>query len=234
MSFDSSIVFLPGWGFQASIGGTFLPEQTHFTDLPLIKTSTPCIDTVCEGIEKKILPTYPVLIGWSLGGHLSLKLYKRNPNAYKALILITSTPCFGEQRDWPGISGEHQDLFSSMIKKPYAVFFSYYLKLISNEPSVRSVLRDHIIQQDLFNCYKPYQNLLFQSDLRVPFSKIQIPTLMIQGTEDPIIPHTILPYLTALNPSLNYQTIPCAGHTPFMTHRIQIQKSISQFLTSLS
>lgn len=234
MSSEPSIVFLPGWGFQASIGGEFLPAQAHCVNLPLIKTSAPCIETVCELIEKEILTNHPVLMGWSLGGHLSLKLYERNPNAYKALILITSTPCFGAQRDWPGLSNEHQTTFTRMLEKNHRLFFSYYLKLISNEPSVHSALRGHIIQQDLFNCYKPYQDILFQSDLRSPFSKIQIPTLMIQGTEDPIILNNILPDLTTLNPSLNYQTILGAGHIPFLTHRIQIQKLISQFLASLS
>ncbi|MBX9620769.1 MAG: alpha/beta fold hydrolase [Alphaproteobacteria bacterium] len=228
MTSESPLVFLPGWGFQANIGREFLLGQTLFIDLPL-HTNTSCIKTVCDLIEKKRLPNHCVLIGWSLGGLLSLKLYERNPNTYKALILITSTPCFGTQKTWPGIPNEHQTIFKRMLATNYSVFFSYYLKVISNAPNA---LKDHIIPQELFNGYKPYQNILFQSDLRSSFSRIQVPTLMIQGTEDPIIPRNILSHLTALSPSLNYQAITGAGHIPFITHRIEIQKIISQFLTS--
>src|SRR6185437_7207485 len=98
MSSSQTIVFLPGWGFQASIGREFLPPQTYLIDLPIVKTSIPCIETICNHIEEEMQLTHPILIGWSLGGLLSIKLYQRNPNAYKALILITSTPCFGVQR----------------------------------------------------------------------------------------------------------------------------------------
>ena len=192
------------------------------------------MEKICRHIEEEIQPNHPILIGWSLGGLLSIKLYERNPNAYKALILITSTPCFGMQRNWPGISNEHQVIFKKMCGKNHGIFFSYYLKLISNESSVSSTLRNHIIGQELFNGYKSYQDILFQSDLRSLFSKIQVPALIIGGAEDPIVPNKILSHLMTLNPSLNYQTIPGAGHIPFMTHKVETQKMINQFLTSIS
>lgn len=234
MSSSQPIAFLPGWGFQASIGREFLPPPTHLIDLPIVKTNIPCIKTICNHIEDKIQKSHPILIGWSLGGLLSVKLHERNPNAYKALILIASTPCFGMKRNWPGISNEHKTIFKKMLGKNHGAFFSYYLKLISNEQPVNSVLRNHIVGQELFNGYKPYQEILFQSDLRSLFSKIQVPTLIIQGTKDPIIPSKILSHLRILNPSLNYQTIIGAGHTSFITHKIEIQKMINQFLKSIS
>jgi pimeloyl-[acyl-carrier protein] methyl ester esterase len=233
MRSSASIVFLPGWGFQSSIGREFLPPQAHLIDLPFVKKSNPCMENICHIIEECIQQNHPILIGWSLGGLLSIKLYERNPNAYKALILLTSTPCFGMQKEWPGVSKEHQTLFESMLGKPYSVFFSYYFKLMIDPFPVSHIspmLKRHIIHKDLFNFYKSYTDILFQSDLRLQFSKICIPTLIVQGENDAIIPSDVSPYFLELNPEIKYHNIPGSGHIPFLTHSIEIQNIINNFL----
>jgi pimeloyl-[acyl-carrier protein] methyl ester esterase len=236
MRSSESIVFLPGWGFQASIGREFLPPQARLIDLPLIKTSHSSLENICRLIEERIQPSHPILIGWSLGGLLSIKLYERNPAAYKALILLISTPCFGMQRNWPGVSNEHQTLFKNMLEKPYSVFFSYYLKLMAHPfpaSHISSMLKRHIIHKVLFNFYKSYQDILFQSDLRSQFSKIRIPTLVIQGGNDSIVPSQINTYLRELNPTIKYHNILSSGHIPFRTHSVETQNIINNFLKSV-
>ena len=237
MSSSRPIAFIPGWGFQASIAEDCFSASIQLVDLPLLKTSHPTIEMLCHEIEEKILPRDVVLIGWSLGGLVSIKLYDRHPSSYKALILITSTPCFWAQSDWPGISKDHQMIFMKNLNREYLIFSDYYLKLILQPLHFSKLhfhLQSHMIPKDVFKCYKSYKDILFQSDLLSEFSKIQIPTLLIQGGKDAIIPMEVSQHLVKLNPHLEYYTIPTAGHIPFVTHQNETQTVIETFLKKIS
>jgi len=237
MSSSRQITFIPGWGFQSSIAKNWLPMCAQLIDLPPIKGGYCTIETLCRSIEEKIQPKDSILMGWSLGGLIAVNLYNRQPNRYNALILMASTPCFWAQTDWPGISKEHQTLFTKNLNREYRVFLAYYLKLIS-EPFTLSKfslkLQSYMIPNDDFNDYKSYQEILFQGDLRSEFSRIKIPTLVIQGGRDAIIPTEVTQYLMKLNPHLKYCVIPNAGHLPFITHQNEINKMITKFLKEFS
>jgi pimeloyl-ACP methyl ester carboxylesterase len=71
-----------------------------------------------------------------------------------------------------------------------------------------------MIPKEVFNGYKSYKDILFETDLRSVFSKIQIPTLVIQGGKDAIVPPEINQHLVKLNPHLEYHNIQNAGHLP--------------------
>jgi pimeloyl-[acyl-carrier protein] methyl ester esterase len=233
---QTPIIFLPGWGFQSCISKEYLPMVTHFIDLPLLEKENELIEHACDRIEAK-LPSQPILlIGWSLGGLLQIKLYERHPNHYKALIIITSTPCFRRQNEWPGISKTEQNIFMRKLEQPYEIFFDYYLKLIQGSfqnPKFKTLLRSHIISKDNFSSSKIYQSILFESDLRATFSNIKVPTLLIYGDKDPIIPKKANTYLSKLNPYLTHYQLAEAGHLPFLTHNNETKNVISSFLNGI-
>ncbi|MBY0502139.1 MAG: alpha/beta hydrolase [Alphaproteobacteria bacterium] len=236
MNMQTPVVFLPGWGFQARIAKEYLPIVTHFIDLPLLEKRNNLIDLACDRIEAK-LPSQPcILIGWSLGGLLQIKLYKRQPSNFKALIIISSTPCFREQNDWLGISKTKQNIFIRNLKQPYEIFFKYYLNLIMNpfqSHQLEALLKSYIISKDSFNYYKIYTLVLFESDLRPEFSAIKVPTLFIYGEKDTIISKETNTYLRKLNPSLTYFKFEEAGHLPFINQHHETNNIILKFLNGI-
>ncbi|MBS0272034.1 MAG: alpha/beta fold hydrolase [Proteobacteria bacterium] len=237
MSILRPITFIPGWGFQASIAKNIFFPCKRLINLPSLETSPTTIDTLCDAIEKEMQPSETILIGWSLGGLISINLYARHPERYKSLILITSTPCFWAQSNWLGISKEHQTIFTNALNQEYPIFLAYYLTLLSKPfrfSKFNPYLQSHMIPKEAFNGCKSYKDILFKADLRLAYSKIQIPTLVIQGEKDAIIPSGLNQYLVKLNPSPEYHTIHNAGHLPFMTHQKETNKIVTDFLKKIS
>lgn len=233
MTFPIHIIFIPGWAFQGSIAKNRFLASIQLIDFPPTIDRGNIIETLCSSIEDKIDPKDMVIMGWSLGGLIAVNLYNRRPERYKAIILIASTPCFGAQTNWLGISKDHQTLFQNTLIKDYRIFSTYYLKLISQPFSfseLRLNLQPHIIPENVFYAHRAYIEFLFEADLRSEFSKIKIPTLVIQGGKDFIIPMEVTQYLMKLNSHLNYCSIPNAGHIPFITHQNETNKIIAKFL----
>src|SRR3989338_3984949 len=51
-------------------------------------------------VEKILLPTGFIGIGWSLGGQVLLEVALNNPDLFKGIILVATSPCFVEKKDF--------------------------------------------------------------------------------------------------------------------------------------
>jgi pimeloyl-[acyl-carrier protein] methyl ester esterase len=232
-----NLVFVSGWGVRSILARkAFSSLCAYFLDLPPLFPSNAMLESTCHLLESQFPEENIILLGWSLGGLISIKLCERNPRRYKALILIASTPCFSSQEDWLGISAAHQEIFETQLEKNYEDFRNYYLKLISYPFSFSSVgedLQACLMPPDLFENYKSYKQILFKTDLRSHYSRIQLPILVIQGEKDLIVPQKMMSALQVLRPHSHLHILPKTGHIPFVTHPKQTKEIIAAFLNSL-
>lgn len=168
----------------------------------------------------------PIAVGWSYGGLKAIQLAAENPKDYKALILISSSPCFGQRPDWPGIHQMQQKRFLKKLNGPQNEFINYYLKLVSHpNPGVLSLRRPIDIMK-----VKSQIDRLFTADLRSEFAALRIPILIIHGEHDAIVPCDTARCLKKLNSQAKIMLIKDAGHAPFMSHQSDIKKVIHDFL----
>jgi pimeloyl-ACP methyl ester carboxylesterase len=63
------------------------------------------------------------------------------------------------------------------------------------------------------------------------FAKITVPTLMISGEKDQIIPAKMGKKACALNPQLEYQEIPNTGHFPMLEAENLYIEKVQSFLS---
>ncbi|HIB97933.1 MAG TPA: alpha/beta fold hydrolase, partial [Candidatus Thioglobus sp.] len=116
------LILLHGWGFNSELFNELIDQyknQYRITkiDLPGHGRSddvTGGIDDWCDEIIK-ILPENPMLLGWSLGGLLAIKIATKI--TISQLILVASTPNFVKTNDWPyGIDEDNFRQFSDALE----------------------------------------------------------------------------------------------------------------------
>jgi pimeloyl-[acyl-carrier protein] methyl ester esterase len=98
--------------------------RLHLVDLPGHGGSAACETATLQCMVEKVAEVLPddcTICGWSLGGQVSIELALQLPLRVKKLILVSTTPCFINHRDWQwGMDEEMLQLFIKNLKRDFA------------------------------------------------------------------------------------------------------------------
>ena len=102
------LLLIHGWGMSSKIWIDVANKLSKFykiylIDLPGMGQSPKTFDFKMSNImdeinsinEKKIS-----ILGWSLGGQIAISYQKKFSNKVKSLILVSTTPCFINKKNW--------------------------------------------------------------------------------------------------------------------------------------
>jgi len=237
------LALLHGWAMHSGVFAQLWPSlaenyRVHLIDLPGHGRSEfqPCIgelqalaDCVQEHVPQKAL-----LLGWSLGGLIALKLAQQLP--LRAMVLVSSTPRFVAAEAW--LNG-----------MPQAVFAQFFARLQTNvEVTVQDFLSLQVrgdshatqtlraLQQALLahpGDHRALQlglQILRDADERAALPNIEVPTLVISGEYDRITHPKACASLVASMPNAKLNEIKRAGHAPFISHRDEFIAAVKGFL----
>lgn len=202
------------------------------------------------------LPQRPVTaIGWSLGGQVLLKIAAENPDRFKSLILVNSTPSFTTKKDFP--YGQSRALIRRMVadmKKDAGgtVDRFYPLNFTDAEKELKAVgeFLERYKYPGPISCDIPdvpgcmptfkYDELtaalesLMETDLRDLLPEVKVPTLIIYGTEDEVTPIGSSEYLAEHIEGARLEIFEGQGHAPFITDSERFNKLIVEFVEGLN
>ena len=208
--FRIQTIDLPGYGDQNLIGKSSLSDLTLFVS-----------DQVSEPA---------VYLGWSMGGLIALELAKKHPSKVKKLILLTSTPCFAKKENWSYAMDRSvlENFVSAYNKEPELTLdkFSY----LASEGNINS--RNWIRElKKLSSKVDPVAleqglQILLNTDLREGLKDLQIPTMMIFGEKDSLVPVGVEKEIRLLNEAISTKIINGSGHTPFLTDTKLVAETI--------
>lgn len=237
------LVLLHGWAMHSGIFDALLPilapqYRVHCIDLPGHGGSP--FNSEQHNLEQwaaVILPHVPeqaIVLGWSLGGLIALKLAQLT--ALRALILVSTTPRFVATEDWT----------QGMSPTVFAQFFSHLQKNLTStvEDFLRLQVRGDAHAADTFNALKtsllqhpadPYAlqvglEILRDADERAALPNIKLPTLVIAGEYDRIAHPNASEYTAQRLVDAQYCLIKRAGHAPFISHRLEFLSEAQAFL----
>lgn len=206
------------------------------------KSGFPEGDSV-ESFAKSIVSKLPEefhLLGWSLGGLVGMTIARDFPNQVLSLGLIASTPCFVAHKSWPGIDLVMlQKLADDLITDARATIKRFAgLQNIGLPESRRWAKRlVEIIDGSPFPRLDVLRSTLLMLetlDYRDEFTVLSLPTYLIQGEVDRLVPREVIPLLIALNPAINVDIIEGGGHVPFLTHPDRCAAYVKRLLLNQS
>lgn len=234
MGTGRDLVLLHGWGMH---GGVWNPVKTllaryfrlHVVDMPGFGYSSDALPSpyTTRCLVEKMAESVPqrfLMCGWSLGGQVALQWAMQQPEQLEKLILVSTTPKFLNSPDWGnGIERVVFNQFADAIQSDYQPAMTRFLTLqAQGGDDARATVRE--LKRHFFQRQPPSVaslasglELLQNNDLRHAAASIKVPTLIMHGERDRVVPADAGRWLAAqMNSKLEIQQN--ASHAPFLSH----------------
>lgn len=242
------VVLLHGWGMHGGLWGGFkdllanhcrahtldLPGFGYSKDIKSEYTLEAFSDVVEEYIKNIKSPV--TIIGWSLGGLITLNILKRKNINVNKVILIATTPCFTKKSDWT--SALDQNVFGGFaedLKDDYKKTLKRFLSLQTRGSDLaREDLRE--LNKKLnergdpeIEALKSGLNILSNTDLRNA-DENDIPTMIVLGGKDTLVPVAVKSEFENMFSNLETLILDKTGHAPFISKAEICAKQIKNFI----
>ncbi|WP_052464873.1 alpha/beta fold hydrolase [Geoalkalibacter subterraneus] len=178
------------------------------------------------------------LLGWSLGGQVALRLAHEIPSFWTRLVLISTTPRFISGSDWEGGLSEIQ--VRGMARK-LSRQYEQTLQTFFEEQFIAGEL-DSGCLEEIAAFAQPQEctphpeaalealETLKTEDLRLLVRNIDLPTLVIHGSEDLVTPLAAGRYLAEHLPHGRLWEVESVGHAPFLSRPHTVLAVLREFL----
>lgn len=239
------LALLHGWGMHSGAWAEVLADlaarfRVHAVDLPGHGHSA---DEPVAGLDDAAtriataLPEGTVVCGWSLGGLLAQRIAQLHPATVRALVLVSSTPCFVERAGWPhAMSADTLETFAAGLRNDRPATLARFVRLNAlNGERGREAIRAFTRRLDERGAageaaLAATLGWLRDTDLRAHAGAIAVPTLLIHGARDMLVPVAAARWLAERIPGARAVEIPDAAHLPFFTHREPFLRALEPFV----
>lgn len=240
------LVLLHGWGFTGRVWEDLqrhLQEnwRVHVVDLPGYGRSTRTgrphtLEETADAIAAAT-PQQAVWIGWSLGGQVLLEVARRTPGHLRAAILVSCSPCFTRNPDWPhGVDPATFSEFARTVERSPAETLNQFVSLCAlGGDKARLTIRylrgrTTPIGHSGRAALGAGLQILAGADLRASLAALDCPALLVTGAQDPLVPPGSGPAMCSLLPSLEHVEIAGSAHAPFISNRDEFVDILVSFL----
>lgn len=241
----ADLVLIHGWGMH---GGVWQPvvdtlargHCLHVVDLPGFGRSPPLASSTLEAWVDVLSAAFPrrvAVCGWSLGGQVALRWALAWPDQVERLVLVSTTPRFVSARDWPhGMDADVFLRFAAQVQGDYHGTLSRFLALqAQGGEEVREVLRQ--LRTQFFRLPAPAPqvlqaglDILLGTDLRAELAALTVPTLVLHGGRDQLVPPAASRWLAENLPHARAEICATASHAPFLSHPEWFTTRVGGFL----
>lgn len=226
--FRVHLLDLPGYGDADCRSPVDALTSVSSCDTPsFIDTATALADTLPEGC---------ILCGWSLGSQLALQAAVLSPGHFSQLILVASTPRFTQADDWPHAQTPALlDAFETAVGKDPGATLKRFIALL-NQGDTQARANARSLAHGLSGSKLPGAATLVQGlgwlrdiDLRQQLAALTVPTLLIHGENDPLMPLPAAQWLKEELPNARLENFAGAAHTPFLNDPERFVRLVGDF-----
>lgn len=214
------LVLLHGWGFNSDLFSDLVDKyksQYRITkiDLPGHGRSSKVaggLDEWCDEIIK-ILPSNPILLGWSLGGLLAINIATKIK--ISQLILLASSPNFVQNEHWKfGIDADNFRQFSNTLQLNPSKGLKRFVSLQTQDKAqIKNLNRSIDALPASTSALNQGLEILLNTDLTQQFLALSIDKRVILGEKDTLVPNTIAHWYQQQTIDT---TVLNSGHIPFL------------------
>jgi pimeloyl-[acyl-carrier protein] methyl ester esterase len=241
------LVMLHGWGLHGGVFTTLAEQlasrfRISLIDMPGHGRSPPPQQTLdLAGLSEMVAsaaPSRATWLGWSLGGMVAAQLALAAPARIEKLILVSSSPRFVTTADWPwAMDPAVLDGFAQALHEDYHGTLQRFLSLQIAPGTAEGRINLRQLREMALQFPTPAARalrdglaILHSADLRTLFSSLRLPTLLVLGERDRLVPVAVGPAALNLLTAARIEVIKGAGHVPFLSHQRQFLSAVSAFL----
>jgi 2-oxoisovalerate dehydrogenase E1 component len=241
------VVLLHGWAANRRVFGDLARHlapryQVHRIDLPghgaSAKTDSAITARSVARQVQAVAPDNAVWVGWSLGGLVALATACQIP--IRGLVMVAAHPRFIRGNDWPhAMDPSTIQGFANRLREAYSDTLWEYLSLQfpgagHDDPRIAALHQVQASEPPSAQGISAGERILLESDLLSASSRVTIPSLLITGSLDSMVPPDIASTWSAHWPQLQTHTISGAAHSPFNSHPDEFQDVLEQFLLNVT
>ncbi|SIO45513.1 carboxylesterase BioH (pimeloyl-CoA synthesis) [Singulisphaera sp. GP187] len=175
----------------------------------------------------------PSLFGVSFGGAIALELAVEQPHRIGALVVQGVVPKF---RTNLGTTIARRVLERFPLPTDNG-FLNQFFNLLHGGKPEPGPLTDFVVER----CWETDQGVMARRighlesfDVSDRLWRIDVPTLVLAGTRDSIVPPSRQRALAAEIAGARYATLEGAGHIAFLSHRVEVAQQVRRFLREVS
>lgn len=184
---------------------------------------------ICNALDLKDV----IFVGHSVSSVIGILASIREPERFKQLILVGPSPSY--INDPPYVGGfERADIdgLLEVMEKNYIGWANFLAPVImKNEerPELTRELEESFCSTDP-QIARRFAQATFLSDNRSDITKVTVPSLIMQCSDDAIAPLDVGDYLEQHLPQSTLRVLKATGHCPHMSHPEETINVIKEFL----
>jgi len=231
----AEIIFLHGWSMKSDV---FIRQRRsvggHNVVTPDLKgTFTGQIaDLLSSRNEGKLF-----LAGWSMGVSMILSELESIQSLVTGLIFLSGTPCFVARENFPyGMRPAIARRLYRDLEKDFLPAWEGFTELLTHTETLDEETKKALksVFAGVKNVLEPEQaladlNWLYQGDYRNKLKDINIPLMIISGSQDRICFPEASRYMSERVPGSALHIINDTGHMPFFTRHGEVNRLIRDF-----
>jgi pimeloyl-ACP methyl ester carboxylesterase len=227
-----ALVLVPGFMADAR---AFLPQIARLGATRPVIVVTPGIADTVEKVANAVASTLPArfaLIGHGLGGTIAIEILRRRPEAVSRIALIATDPL----PETPALAGRQEallvaaktghmtDCITEMIPKA-ALYDAPW------RAEVMALLQDMAMLLGKAQFQRQLRAMQRRPDQQKTLRRANIPTLILAGEADTIVPRRRAELMAAMMPQGCLEVIRKAGHMPQLEQPETVTAILETFLS---
>ncbi len=184
---------------------------------------------VCDALELQNI----IYVGHSVSGMIGVLATVQRPDLMDKLIMIGPSPHYLNESDYNGgFEREDIDELLDMMEMNYKEWAKYLAPLsMKNEdrPELSDDFETMLATNDP-DIARQFATATFLSDVRQELPKVSTKTLILQPTEDSIVPIEVGEYIQQHIPNSELIVMKAKGHNPHISHPEETIKDITRFI----
>lgn len=178
--------------------------------------------------------TNSILVGHSVSAMIGLLAFLIEPEIFSRLIFIGASPRYLNDVDYHG-GFEQSDLdalYAAMSTNYEAWACGFFAPLLVGNPERPNLAREFAntlvaVRPDIALALA---RAIFQSDFRADLVRLNVPTLIIQSSEDNAVPSEVGQYIASKIPNSQLVNIKARGHLPHLSAPDEVIRAIRAYL----
>jgi sigma-B regulation protein RsbQ len=177
-----------------------------------------------------------IFVGHSVSSMLGAIASIRQPERFSKLIMVAPSPCY---LNYPadylgGFDREDIEELLDLMDKNYMGWASFLAPLAmgnSQSPELAKELENSFCSTDPITA-KAFAKATFYSDCRSFLPEIVTPCLILQCSEDALVPESVGEYLHYHIPKSSYIKLTATGHCPHLSHPVETAALIRSYISA--
>lgn len=176
----------------------------------------------------------PVLCGISMGGYIALRAYEKLPEVFKGLILV-DTHSFADSNEQKKKRFESIQSVLSHGRRAFSINFVnqvFSAHTLAKNPEAVELIKSTIRRNKEMDICSTLLALAARTDTTETLPAIQVPVLLIRGTEDLLVSKEQMAEMEARIPDVRHIEMEECAHLPNLENPGRFNGEIRNFLIS--